>query len=222
MERKNKNLSPSKNKERTENSIKDSKAQFIEKYAPETEEIKRLNEMIKLNHDIRNQMIRFSYTTVFAVLAAALAIKDVSTPLTFLFLMPFAIMIPFQARISYYRLDEAHIRTYLTQFASQDEKYRLFCRKGYYEDLGINEVVYKTIAWLVNHELVVLSISTTMIFYLKYFLTLTNWTGKSVALGICAPLPLLLIVWVLSSATYSYIDMVNNFEWTIKILEEKN
>ena len=185
MEQKNKNLSPEKDKEKADNSIKRPRAQFIEKYAPGVEETKRLNEMIKLNHDIRNQMIRFSYTTVFAVLAAALAIKDVSTPLTFLFLMPFSIMIPFQARISYYRLDDAHVRTYLSKFASHHEKYRSFCRKGFYEDLGINRVVFKAISWLVNHELVVLSLSTIVIFYMKYFLTLNNPTIAKIALGIC-------------------------------------
>ena len=87
--------------------------EFIKEHKPSKEELDRLNSRMDQNHEIRNDLLKFSFTSVIASLGGALAIESITVPLTFLFLFPFVIMIPFQARISYYRMEEAHIKTYI-------------------------------------------------------------------------------------------------------------
>ncbi len=81
-------------------------------------------------------------------------------------LIPFLLIIPFTACISYYRLASAHINSFLRKFGQKDMQF----------ELGANVVnegkctCYSLIAWLINHEMVLLSVAISGIFYFKYII----------------------------------------------------
>lgn len=180
---------------------------FIEELRPDKEELSQINARLDLNHSIRNDLLKFSFTTVIASLGAALALENISAPLSFLFLFPFVVMIPFQARISYYRLEEAHLYTYISKFCQENDRYHKICTEGYYENVGIGDFSYKVIAWLINHELVCLSILTCVIFWLKFFSSKEAVSCVLIIIADILPVILLSIIWSISHSTYSFFEM---------------
>lgn len=194
---------------------------FIEKLKPSKEELDRLNSRMDTNHGIRNDLLKFSFTSVIASLGAALALDNITAPLSFLFLFPFVIMIPFQARIAYYRLEEAHIRTYISKLYEEYDMYTKICRYGYYEDVGMGRFYYICIAWLVNHELVCLSVLTCIIFWVKFFSTKDVIPVELTWLARILPVVLLAAVWAISHSTYSYLEMSYRYAKELKEIQNR-
>lgn len=116
-------------------------------------EYDKLIKRVEFFDTMRNSLLTFSFTSVLTVLGVTLAI-DMNSVSAWICLIPFLLIIPFSARISYYRLASAHINSFLKNFDRLDMQF----------EVGANVVKegickhFKLIAWLVNHEMVLLSI----------------------------------------------------------------
>lgn len=147
---------------------------------------------------MRNNLLTFSFTVTLAVLGIALA-ESMDTNSSWLCLVPFFLIIPFAARISYYRLASAHINSFLRKFAPTLMNF----------EIGSHTVSeercrhYKLIAWLVNHEMFCLGMAATCTFYFKYALSLEVWDFINY---LCITIPIIfnIIVYIISESTYNY------------------
>ena len=157
----------------------------------------------------RNNLLTFSFTSVLAILGVALTLKLDSISV-WLCLAPFCLIIPFSARIAYYRLASAHISSFLRQFSKNDMQF----------EIGTKIVtencckLYPQISWLVNHEMVLLGVATGFIFALKYiFITKTHSYYNY--FWLIVPVILTAIVYFISNSTYRYEKLVDHFvrEW---------
>lgn len=153
----------------------------------------------------RNNLLTFSFTSVLTVLGVALAI-DMNPISSWICLIPFLLIVPFTARIAYYRLASAHINSFLKKFGKSDMQF----------ELGTNVVKedickhYRLIAWLINHEMVLLSIATSCTFYLTYISSISKWEFYNyVSLGV--PIIFIILVFAIADSTYSYKKLMDNF-----------
>lgn len=169
-----------------------------------------LTQKLKFFDTTRNSLLTFSFTSVLAVLGIALNMEEVNTINVWICIVPFFLIIPFSARISYYRLATAHINSFLKKFANRDMIFTV----------GADTVkedkckYYKWVAWLVNHEMAILGMATSFIFYMKYIPLIKNLTIKEFVF-LCIPIILNIIVYVISDSAYDYSGIENKFseEW---------
>lgn len=176
-----------------------SKVQITEK------EYDILAQKLEFFDTMRNNLLTFSFTSVLTVLGVTLAI-ELDEFSVWICLIPFFLIIPFSARISYYRLASAHINSFLKKFRKEDMQFSLGSQV-------VTEGIckhYTIIAWLVNHEMVLLSMATTCIFYFRYILCVEIWT-KWNCISLVVPIIFNIIVFVISDSTYSYKSMMNAF-----------
>ena len=158
----------------------------------------------------RNNLLTFSFTSVLAVLGVALGIENMSYFSVWICLIPFFLIIPFAARISYYRLASSHINSFLKELNPTNMKF----------ENGTNEVKenkckhYNLIAWLVNHGMVFLGIATCFIFYFRYINIVEEWKFLNF-IALIIPLMFTAFVYFISDATYSYSALMDKFinEW---------
>lgn len=75
-------------------------------------EYSKLIKRLEAINSTRNSLLTFSFTAVLTVLGIAIA-DDMDSISAWLCLIPFLLIIPFTARISYYRLASAHINSFL-------------------------------------------------------------------------------------------------------------
>ena len=163
-------------------------------------------------HDtMRNNLLTFSFTAVLAILGIALQMEMdvVSASIS---LLPFLLIIPFAARISYYRLSSAHIGAFLRVYARDRVRFEVGA-KDVPEAVGMNKN-YWGIAFLVNHEMVLLGLACCVVFYMKYIpcIDLYHWWYY---IGLVVPLILEIVVFVVAHSTDNYSGMVKRFksEW---------
>lgn len=168
-------------------------------------EYDKLIKRLEFFDTMRNNLLTFSFTSVLTVLGVALAI-DMDSISAWICLIPFFLIIPFTARISYYRLASAHINSFLKQFVKKDMQF----------ELGTNVVEegnckhYKLIAWLVNHEMVLLAIATSCTFCFKYVIAIEEWSVWNY-ISLIAPVILIISVYIIADSTYSYKELMDNF-----------
>lgn len=117
------------------------------------------------------------------------------------------LIIPFAARISYYRLASAHINSFLVMFAKDNMQFEIGTRTVK-ED---NCMFYQKIAWLINHEMFLLCIATDITFYIKFAASLDKWTCFHI-LELIIPILFSAIVYFLTNSTYSYKKLMEDFE----------
>ena len=172
-------------------------------------EYSKLTQELEFFDTMRNNLLTFSFTAVLAVLGVALGVE--MNPISALIcLIPFFLIIPFAARISYYRLASVHINSFL----------KVFDKKNMQFAIGADHVKenkckhFKLIAWLINHEMVMLGVATCCIFYLKYGEVVENWQVVNYII-IIVPIILVLAVYIISDSTYVYKNLMNDFtvEW---------
>lgn len=158
---------------------------------------------------MRNNLLTFSFTSVLAILGVSLALEMNSTNV-WICLFPFFLIIPFTARISYYRLASAHIGSFLKEFAKENMQFEIGTR--FVPENGCKR--YPQIAWLVNHEMVMLSAATSCTFYVKYVGAMTSWTYYNYIgyIGFVIPIVLTVFVYLLSDSTYIYDNLMKVFE----------
>lgn len=172
-------------------------------------EYEKLIKRMEFFDTTRNNLLTFSFTSVLTVLGVALVI-DMDLISSWICLIPFFIIIPFASRISYYRLASAHINSFLQEFRSSDMQF----------EIGTNEVKegicknFNLISWLVNHEMVLLSMATSCIFYFKYNSSIEKW---QLCNYVCLVIPviLIIIVFIVSDSTYDYKQLKDDYakEW---------
>lgn len=182
-------------------------------------EYDKLVKRLEFNDTMRNNLLTFSFTAVLAILGIALEI-ELNIVSAWICLLPYLLIIPFAARISYYRLSSAHIGAFLRTYASDRVIFEIGA-KNVKEEIG-SEKMYPIIAFLVNHEMVLLGIASSLVFYLKYIPCVDdgNWWHY---IGIAAPVVLLLSVFFLAHSTNDYSKMVNDFmsEWGKNTLTDR-
>lgn len=171
-----------------------------------TKEYEKLIRRLEFFDTMRNNLLTFSFTSVLTVLGVALAL-DMTSVGACLCLIPFFLIIPFAARIAYYRLASAHINSFLRMFAKDSMQFEI----GTSTVTEDNCMFYKNIAWLINHEMFLLSIATSVTFYLKFAVSLDNWTHWYI-IELIIPILSSAIVYLLSHSTYSYKKLMEGFE----------
>ncbi|MCD8353995.1 MAG: hypothetical protein LUC47_06765, partial [Clostridiales bacterium] len=136
-------------------------------------EYDRLVKQLDFFDSTRNTLLTFSFTAVIAILGAALSL-DLNEISCWICLMPFLLIIPFSARISYYRLASIHVASFLRVYAP--DKVQFMILSGVvgegsglkYDTNKFPTQKYNLIAWLINHEMFLLGIISAATFYLKY------------------------------------------------------
>lgn len=156
---------------------------------------------------IKNNILAFSFTASIALLAAAITANNLSP---WICIGLFFLIIPFAARVSYYRLASAHINSFLKTFAPERMMFAMGTSTVLEKD-GLSGVKkFKTIAWLVNHEMLMLSIAITTVF-LYLLIVQTVVYNIYFCLKCCIPILLSIVVFLISNWTYSYKELSDNY-----------
>lgn len=174
-------------------------------------EYNKLVGRLEFHDTMRNNLLTFSFTAVLAILGIAVQMEadEISAWIS---LLPFLLIIPFAARISYYRLSSAHIGAFLRVYASDRVRFEVGA-KNVNEKIGIGKI-YSSIAFLVNHEMVLLGLASCLVFYLKYIPCIDEFQWWNY-IGLLTPIVLEIVVFAFVHSTDNYSEMVNNFkiEW---------
>lgn len=168
-------------------------------------EYNKLIKRLEFFDTMRNNLLTFSFTAVLAVLGIAIS-KRMSDVNAWLCLIPFFLIIPFAARIAYYRLASVHITSFLKIFAAVDMKFET----GTICVSESNCKGYNLIAWLTNHEMVLLSLATSFTFYFKYLNGIKVWSIIK-CVGLFVPVILTLVVYFTTECTYNYKKLLIQF-----------
>ncbi len=166
-------------------------------------EYSRLTKRLEFYDATRNTLLTFSFTSVLTVLGIALQM-DMDMQTSWICLIPYFLIIPFSARISYYRISSAHISSFLRIFAKDKMQFEIGA-KDVPEGKGVR---YSFIAWLVNHEMVLLGAASSTIFYFKYIPEVMTWNFGA-HLGALVPVLLLCIVFIITDTSYNWGDMIS-------------
>lgn len=110
-----------------------------------------LNRRMEKNLEMRHTYLMFAFTTSIAAIAA-MFVTDFPEFSSWICIVPFAVLIPFQGRISYSRLTHAKMEAYIIVFYPQKFE---FLEKKMDELKG---VFGKIIAIIANYELTLLAL----------------------------------------------------------------
>ena len=170
-------------------------------------EYSKLVSRLDFHDTMRNNLLTFSFTAVLTILGIALQM-ELDAISAWIPLLPFLLIIPFTARISYYRLSSAHIGAFLRVYAFDRVRFEIGAKRVH-EKIGMGKV-YSVVAFLVNHEMVLLGLACCFVFYLKYIpcIDMYQWWHY---IGLLIPVVLEIIVLVVAHSTNNYSKMVKNF-----------
>lgn len=168
-------------------------------------EFDKLTRRLEFFDTMRNNLLAFSFTAVLAIIGVALA-EELDSTTSYICLIPFFLIIPFSARISYYRLASAHINSFLKKFDETNMHFEIGSSTVTESKCGC----YRLIAWLINHEMFLLSCATSVVFYLKFLSSISAWS-KYTWISLTLPIILSTIVFVISNSTYNYSKMMERF-----------
>ena len=87
-------------------------------------EYEKLVNRLEFFDTMGNSLLSFSFTSVLAVLGVALAM-DMTAINAWLCLIPFFLILPYTARISYNRLASAHITSFLKVFSADRMQFEI-------------------------------------------------------------------------------------------------
>lgn len=167
-----------------------------------------LNRRMEKNLEMRHTYLMFAFTTSIAAIAALFVVASTdilinTNMLAWICIVPFAVIIPFQARISYSRLSQARMEAYIIVFY-----------KGQFEfmDKSLNElfgIMGKIIAIISNYELTLLSIVIDIIFILinYYAVDFRFLSLENIIIFVAT-----LIVFSLATYSYPYGKFVDYFK----------
>lgn len=168
-----------------------------------------LLQKLQFNDNVRNQLLMFAFTAVLTILGVIMGVDKASIS-PWMCLLPFCLIIPFAARISYYRIVSAHIEAYMTTFMPENVPY--ICGAGIVcENYGW---IYNwLIRWLVNGEMLMLSLATDLALY--YCIASTDVfvsNAKESVAQIAASCIATGIVCIISFSTMSYAKLLKHFK----------
>lgn len=181
-------------------------------------EYSKLVRRIEFHDTMRNNLLTFSFTVVLTILGIALQMETDAINV-WIPLLPFLVIIPFAARISYYRLSSAHIGAFLRVYASDKVKFELGA-KDVNEGIGMG-IMYTCISFMVNHEMVLLGLACCIVFYLKYIASVGEYQWWNY-IALAVPIILEKVVYAIAHSTDNYSRMVKAFkeEWENHLLDK--
>mgnify|MGYP003299402430 CR=1 FL=1 len=135
----------------------------------EKSEIELLIEKLERNSSVRRNEKTFTFTTVLSILGIALAANNFIA--SWFYLLPYFIIVPYSAHISYYRIIHARINAYLIETVPE---YRTFNIIGNNVPEG-KGFLFWIISVLNNYEFFLLSIISMILFYSNYCISLEQW-----------------------------------------------
>ena len=169
------------------------------------EEFNKLIKRLEFCDTTRNNLLSFSFTAVLAILGLTInATMDKIS--SWICLLPYLLIIPFSARISYYRLSSAHINSFLRIFAEDKMKF----------ELGTSLVPekifngYRLISWLVNHEMVLLGVISSLVFGIKYWNCVEVWSAWD-CLSLVFAFILIFVVYYITDLTNDYKKLISDY-----------
>ena len=147
----------------------------------ETENLIRDYEMItekkRAALGIRNNLLTFSFTAVLAVIGVAFAQEGEVNPI--ILLLPYCLIVPFTARITYYRIQSAYYDGFLKAHSSSLSVFSGLTGKDGVSDLGgVNKITGWMIGKLMNFEMLVLSIACAVLFYVSYSVEMQDFSMR--------------------------------------------
>lgn len=174
------------------------------------EEYKKLIEKLQFYNSTRNTLLAFSFTTVLAAMGIIIGTED-TTISYWACVIPYFLILPFAARIAYYRLSAAHILSFLKIFAKDRMTFENGAKKVPESSIGIP---YRIIAWLVNHEMFFLAVAVLVVFIQQFLTqsTLQSWQSLWPCL---IPTGFTVAVFYVSNSVYSFKKLNANYsnEW---------
>lgn len=153
----------------------------------------------------RNNLLTFAFTTVLALVGAIIALDNPFSP--YLCLFPYLLIIPFTARITYYRLSSAHINSFLRTFAPD----KAIFRRGTTVVREKHNWVYHPIAWLINHEMFILAVAVGGIYIYQFCATAQIDTFWDI-IKLTLPVPFISVVYMITHSTNSYPKLYRHFQ----------
>lgn len=169
----------------------------------EEHEFNILVRMMEKNLEMRHTYLMFAFTTSMAALAVLFIVDFAKNIMPWICMIPFSVIIPFQARISYSRLTHAKMEAYVV---SNYPKQFTFLKTELNELSGI---LGKFIAIIVNYELTLLSFFIDILYITIqiYIIGSSNFVNiNSFVMLICTG-----IVFSLATYTFPYIKFVKKF-----------
>lgn len=154
----------------------------------------------------RNNLLVFSFTAVLAILGVSLQVK-MTTVSVYICLIPYLLIIPFSARIVYYRIAAAHTGAFLNIYAPEYSQFGI----GTKTVRESSAKMYTPIAWLVNHEMTLLGIATGVVYYLKLYEVTSQWSFVTF-MTLLIPIIAIAFIYKLQYSTEKYSDISNRFE----------
>jgi len=128
-------------------------------------EYERIVKRLEFNLATRTNLLTLSFTTVFALLAIALTAEPEKIN-SFIFIMPFFLIIPFAARITYYRIIYARMYAFLMTFAPDDMQFAII-GKQVPEN---HHPKFSIITFLNNYELFLLAFVNVIVFVVSSYI----------------------------------------------------
>lgn len=144
----------------------------------------------------RNNILTFSFATVLATLGLAFA-KDMDIA-PFIYILPYFLLIPFTARIVYYRDAEARLN-----IALENSGTRKFMKIFNSKVRERNDGKFNIIGILVNYEMFILSLACLSVCILKYPKNISAFITADYLYFICVFL-CVIIIFLMTSYTFSY------------------
>lgn len=155
------------------------------------------------NLEMRHTYLMFAFTTTMAALAV-LFVSGLSPNIKpWICIIPFSVIIPFQARISYSRLTHAKIEAYIVLYYPEQFP---FLKREFNELTGIPG---RIIAVIVNYELSLLAFFIDILYVIIkiYIIRVPNFVDiNSFAMLICTG-----VVWGLATYSFSYMKFMHKF-----------
>lgn len=169
------------------------------------EEYSTLAGLLDFFDTTRNTLLTFAFTTVLALIGAVIALDTPFSP--YLCLFPYLLIIPFTARITYYRLASAHINSFLRTFASDKTVFK----RGTTVVREKHNWVYHPIAWLVNHEMFILAIAVGIVYAYQFCATTSIETFWDI-IKLSLPVPFISAVYMITHSTNSYPKLYRHYQ----------
>lgn len=143
----------------------------------------------------RNTLLTFSFTTVLAALGVAIGSSN-DLVATYIPILAYFLIVPFSARISYYRLASAHISSFLKVFAPDKTQFA----RGTVAVPEKHNMMYGFIAKLINYEMLILSLVPILSFLFQHIVKSVDWRWYDSVIIVFSLLSIICIFSILISA----------------------
>lgn len=174
------------------------------------EEFLQNENLITFLLETRNKILTFSFTVIVGMFAFSL-IKEVDEKYFYIYTIPYFLIVPFAARITYYRLWACYTESYLKIFASN--KFIISYPTKYKPPTIERNFLDKFIGFLVNFEMSMLCIVCDIIFYYRCYEAFEYKLITVVIFSIPILSTILVILFCFSALRYEKMDKEYMRKW---------